>query len=204
MKKITASLLLILAIALTACGVTATNTSINATNSSTASLSGLQLAVGILKLENTEKEVTVEQAPELLMLWQVYADLSQSDTAAQAEVDALVAQTQETLTMDQLQAIRAMQITEQDATVLTQGSTVTSVSQTKNNSTTTSQSGGNPAGGPPDGGGMPLDFGGSAGTTTSTNRTSNAQAGKSLASSASIPSALVEMLIQSLKQKVAA
>ena len=204
MKHIAASILMIFAIALTACGAVSANSSINATNSSTASLSGLQLAVGILKLENTEKEVTAEQAPELLMLWQVYADLSQSDTAAQAEVDALVTQTQEALTADQLQAIRDMQITQRDATALTQGSTVTSVSQTQSNSTTTSQSGGNPAGGPPNGGGIPLDFGGVAGTTTSTNRISNAQTSQSLASSANIPSELVEMLLQSLKQKVAA
>jgi len=200
-KRIATSILMILAIALTACGAAPASTSTSSTNSSKTALTELQLAVGILKLESTEKEVTKEQAPELLMIWQVYADLNQSDTAVQTEIEALAEQVQETLTADQIQAIRDMQITQRDAAAFTQGSTVTSVSQTSSNTTT--QGGGMPAGGPPDGGGIPSDFGGGAGATTSTNKTSNAQAGSDLASSASVPSALVEMLIQSLQQKVA-
>jgi len=200
MKRITASILMIFAIALTACGTSPTSTSTISKNSSNTALTELQLAVGILKLESTEKEVTAEQAPELLMIWQVYADLSQSDTAAQEEIDALAEQVQETLTADQIQAIRDMQITQQDAAALTQGSTVTSVSQTSSNTTT--QAAGMPAGGPPDGGGIPSDFGGGAGATTSTNKTSNAQTNSSLKSSVGVPSALVEILIQALQKKI--
>ena len=200
MKRITASILMIFAIALIACSASPTSTSTSSKNSSNTALTELQLAVGILKLESTEKEVTAEQAPELLMIWQVYADLSQSDTAAQEEIDALAGQVQETLTADQIQAIRDMQITQRDAAALAQGSILASVSQTRSNTTT--QAGGMPAGGPPDGGGIPSDFGGGAGTTTSTNKTSNAQTSSSLKSSVGVPSALVEILIQALQKKI--
>ncbi len=79
-----------------------------------------QLAVGTLKLEDTELAVTPEQAAELLPLWQAYQSLSASDTAATVEIEALVAQIQETMTAEQTQSIEAMQLTNQQMMELMQ------------------------------------------------------------------------------------
>jgi len=201
MKRITLSILMILAVVLTACGSAVTSTSTSSTQSSNSSPTELQLAVGILKLESTSNRVTAAQAPELLMLWQVYAGLSQSDTAAQEEVNAVIEQVQETLTADQLQVITDMQISQQDVTAIMQGSTVTTSSLSSSTNVTV-PSGSMPAGGPPEGGGAPLtggmpgDFGG-VGSTTSMTQAKNVQAG-----SAGVPSALVEAVIQVLRQKI--
>ena len=56
----------------------------------------IQLAVGTLMLEETPQAVTAEQARELLPLWQMLRTLQQSDTAAQAEIEAVLNQIQET------------------------------------------------------------------------------------------------------------
>lgn len=118
MKKII-FLTLILTLLLAACGSKAepaTETSAGAgfdQNSQELPLS-TKLAIGTLKLENTDLDVTSDQAAELLPLWQVYQSLSTSDTSAQEEQDALVEQIQEAMTPDQMQAITDMQLTQQD------------------------------------------------------------------------------------------
>ena len=48
------------------------------------------------------------------LLWQAYRSLSNSQTAAEAEVDALLNQIQSTMTSDQVQAIKAMNLTSTD------------------------------------------------------------------------------------------
>ena len=73
-----------------------------------------QLIVGTLQLEESETAVTREQAAELIPLWKAVRSLSSSDTAAQAELEALTDQVQETMTAEQLQAIAAMQLTQED------------------------------------------------------------------------------------------
>lgn len=70
-----------------------------------------QLIAGSLKLEDTDLAIDVEEAGKLLPLWQAYQSLSNSDTAAQAEIDALVRQIDSTMTPEQLAAIAAMQLT---------------------------------------------------------------------------------------------
>src|SRR6266487_413301 len=206
MKRITFSILMIFTIVLTACSALSTVSTANAELPIET-----QLAIGTLKLEGTEKDVTAEQAQELIILWKVYGELSQSDTAAQAEVDGLIAQIQENMTSEQMQAIAAMQLTRQDVVAAVQGSTVfTSFSQSNSNgNNVTASGGGMPAGGPPaDGGsappdgGMPADMGGAA-PASSTDHTQNAQASSGLEGTAGVPSALVEALIQSLEQKIA-
>jgi hypothetical protein len=72
-----------------------------------------KLAVGILKLEDSDQAVTTEQATELLTLWQAYQALENSDTTAAAELDAVVNQIQGTLTDEQVKAIEAMNLTRQ-------------------------------------------------------------------------------------------
>ena len=69
-----------------------------------------QLALGTLELEGTEDAVTPEQAAALLPLWQAL----QGGVTAQAEVNAVLAQIERTMTPEQLAAIAAMQLTQDD------------------------------------------------------------------------------------------
>ncbi len=73
-----------------------------------------QLALGLLNLEGTANEVTPEQAKTLLPLWQALQGTTRSGAAATAEVDALLSQIEETLTPAQLEAIGALQLTQDD------------------------------------------------------------------------------------------
>jgi len=142
MKKILFTLTMILALALTACGSTAaTDTASNPVsdsgNSSTSS-SGLnedyenalnvqlQLSVGTFKLEESDYAVDADQAAELIPLWQVLNSLTESGTAAQEEIDALVAQIEETMTAEQIQTIAAMQLTREDMGMIMQEYALTS------------------------------------------------------------------------------
>jgi len=73
-----------------------------------------QLALGILNLEGTANEITPAQAKSLLPLWQALRGTALSGAAATAEVDALLSQIEETLTPAQLEAIRALRLTQDD------------------------------------------------------------------------------------------
>jgi len=210
MKKLFIPALIVLAVLLTACGSSATNTPMNATNGEISTAT--QLVLGSLKLEETEYAITAEQATELLPMWQVYAELLSSDTAAQEEIDALTEQIQETMTAEQMQAITDMQLTQQDMFTAMQGATTfTSTSQSSSNVTVPSGSG-MPAGGPPDGGGVPPDMGGGmpsdfggVQSNVSAGGTQNAQTGSGQTRVVSdIPTPLIQMLIESLQQKIAA
>ena len=72
------------------------------------------LALGTLKLEETDQAVAPDQAADLLPLWQVLNSLTNSDTAAQEEIDAIVGQIQDTMTGKQMAAIEAMELTRED------------------------------------------------------------------------------------------
>lgn len=74
----------------------------------------MQLAVGTLMLDGTENEVDAATAEQLVILWKAARSLSESDSAAQAEIDALYKQIEETMTPARMQAISDMQITRQD------------------------------------------------------------------------------------------
>lgn len=69
-----------------------------------------QLALGTFQMEETEHAVTPEQATALLPLWQVL----QGGVTAQAEMDAVLKQIEGTMTQEQLAAIAAMQLTQED------------------------------------------------------------------------------------------
>lgn len=202
MKKFLFSVLLLLTIILTACSSASTGTALNSTS---ADLSiEAQLAVGTLKLAGTDQDITAEQAKNLMLYWQVYQELGESDTAAQAEVDGLVAQIQETMTADQMQAIAAMQITQQDVFTSMQGAT--SISRGRN--TVSLPSGETmPAGGPsadggevPMGSGIPADM--SAGAPASSIEQTNSMSAN--ASLTKVPSALVDTVIQVLQERISA
>jgi hypothetical protein len=70
-----------------------------------------QLMLGTLLLEGTEQAVTPEQAATLLPLWQA---LQGGGVAIQAEIDAVLKQIEGAMTQEQLEAIAAMQLTQDD------------------------------------------------------------------------------------------
>jgi hypothetical protein len=69
-----------------------------------------QLVLGTLRLEETGNAVTPEQAQSLLPLWQSL----QGGVTAQVEVNAVLKQIEKTMTQDQLAAIAAMRLTQED------------------------------------------------------------------------------------------
>jgi uncharacterized protein YceK len=73
-----------------------------------------QLLLGTIELEDTDLEVTREQAAALLTLWQAMNSLTRSGTSAQAEIDALLSQIQSTYSEEQVKAIAAMRLTRVD------------------------------------------------------------------------------------------
>lgn len=202
MKRITLSILIVAGFLLAACGTSATGTPLASTNNEIPVET--RLAVGTLKLDGTAEAITAEQAKELLILWKTYRQLGQSDTAAQAEVDGLVAQIQDTMTAEQVQAITAMQITQQDISTSTQGVTVVSNSSGSDTSNASSSGGMQAGGPPPDGGGAPAGGGmspemGGGTSMTGTGQVQSAQAGSQSLTKA--PSELVEAVIEALQQK---
>jgi hypothetical protein len=101
------------------------------TNATDAVPAELQLLLGTFKLEGSDLAVTTAQAATLLPLWQQLQNLSQSSSPAagqgitattvpttsstsdtQSQVDGLVQQIQAGMTTDQIQAINAMQFTQ--------------------------------------------------------------------------------------------
>jgi hypothetical protein len=83
-----------------------------------------QLALGTLRLEETDQPVTEAQADELLLLWQTLRSTMDSGTSAQAEVDALLAQIEGTMSGEQLAAIGAMRLTQDDMQVWAQSNSL--------------------------------------------------------------------------------
>jgi len=80
-----------------------------------------QLALGTLRLEDDPYvSVTPEQATQLLPLWQALLNLTGSGTSATAEVNALLAQIEGEMTAEQIEAIKAMQLTRADIQTLAQ------------------------------------------------------------------------------------
>jgi hypothetical protein len=71
---------------------------------------GNQLALGTLKLEETEHAVTSEQAKTLLTLWQAL----QGGVTAEGEISAVLKGIEGTMTDEQLAAIAEMQLTQED------------------------------------------------------------------------------------------
>lgn len=79
-----------------------------------------QLTLGTLKLEDTDLAVDSEQAAELLILWQAVLSLSTSDITAEGEIEAVVNQILDTMSSEQLEAIAAMELTQEGIFELTQ------------------------------------------------------------------------------------
>jgi hypothetical protein len=80
----------------------------------------MQLAIGTFKLDKTNSAVTAEEAAQLLPLWQGLRSLSSDQTAATEEVQGLIQQIQETMTPEQVQAIKDMNLTFQEVNQVAQ------------------------------------------------------------------------------------
>jgi hypothetical protein len=78
------------------------------------------LLIGTFKLEETPQVVTPEQAAQLLTLWKAVRSLAESDTTSDVEMEALTRQIEAAMTAEQLQAIEAMGLTQEDVTDLMQ------------------------------------------------------------------------------------
>lgn len=224
MKKISLMILTIFILILTACSGTSNtspstsgqSTDIAATELPTVS----KLVVGSFKLEDTDLAITSEQAIELLPVWQVYQEVSTSDTAAQAEIDALIEQAQETLTSKQMDAINAMNLTQQDVFTIMQERGIQFGGDQNIDRGSGSQNGDIPSGGfqggegfpgggggfpggaPPDGGGFPGgDFGGEAPQGLSEDQIATAQASRPAGGGNTVPPMLINALIELLKSR---
>lgn len=79
-----------------------------------------KLILGTFKLEETDWAVTPEQASILLPLWKALHSLSQSDTAAEEELIALIEQIQESMTPEQIKAIDNMALSAEDVSAVMQ------------------------------------------------------------------------------------
>lgn len=71
-----------------------------------------QLALGTVELEDSDLAIDETQAIKLLPLWDAYQSLSQSDTTADIELEAVIKQLSGSMTAEQIAAISAMQLTE--------------------------------------------------------------------------------------------
>lgn len=122
MKKISFYLLtIILVLILAACGSVTSDTNPNTgENRNTADGRTFeipletQLMLGTVKLDETAYAIDSEQAADLLPLWKALRSLSGSDTTAQAEVEAVFNQIQDTMTTDQIDTIEDMDLTMAD------------------------------------------------------------------------------------------
>jgi len=118
MKKTILSLFsLVLLVFLAACGSQSAENDAAASTAETtqrATPPSMQLMLGTVKLDETEYAIDAAQAAELLPLWKALRSINESETAAQLEVDALIAQIEDTMTPEQISAIEAMGLTMQD------------------------------------------------------------------------------------------
>lgn len=73
-----------------------------------------QLAFGIIKLAGTSESISPEQAQTLIPLWQGLISLSGDSTTASEELLAIQDQITQTLTVEQLEAIAELEITNAD------------------------------------------------------------------------------------------
>lgn len=220
MNRSTLLILLIFTLLMTACGANTPNATGPASgvsgNPTGRELSpSVQVAIGTLKLDETENAVTAEQAQELLPLWETLQVLSESDTAAQQEKDALVEQIQETMTAEQRQAITDMNLTREDMLSILQEQGLATgggpAGGQNDNFTGGNQNGGGgfgpgglPGGGFPQGGfpGGGPGGGGGQGAGLSPDQIATLQASRQQTGGALIPSGLINALIDYLQEKV--
>jgi len=108
--------LILVILVLTACGTENQESSAQAASDGglrEMSLS-MKLMLGTFKLDETDYPIDAVQAGQLLPLWKAIRSLTESETTAREEVDAVVNQIEDNMTQVQLQAIEDMQLSFQD------------------------------------------------------------------------------------------
>jgi hypothetical protein len=213
MKKIMYAFILIsLIFPLAACSTSAASTA--SAPSDSLSQEG-QLLLGTLKLDSTDVAVNVDQAAVLLPLWETLQSMAVSGTSAAAEVDALVAQIQASMTSEQMAAITTMNLASTDLAAAVAEYKASSAATTSGNSSSaglpqmTTGSGGPMAA--PAGGNPPTDMGvGPMSANGSTSGMDIAQAASTPSSGAQsstntvqIPANLIGALVQQLQKTIA-
>jgi len=159
------SLLGIAAFALAGCANQASTATGATAQPENASLSpATRLALGTLQLDSAGQEIPATQASELLTLWQAYQALSNSETTAQEELDALLDQIQAAMTTEQMHAIDQMELTSDTLTEALLASMPEPIQPSSDTQATdqNSANAGPGAGRPPDGGMAPDGAGGMA------------------------------------------
>jgi hypothetical protein len=227
MNRPTLLMLLIFTLIMTACGASAPNPAAPNAGGPSSGISddpaagelspSIQVAIGTLRLDETENAVTAEQAQELLPLWQTMQVLSENDTAAQQEIDALAEQIQETMSAEQRQAITDMNLTREDMMSVLQEQGLASggvpAGGPNSNATGGNQNGdggfgpgGFPGGAPPQGefpGGGPGGQGG-PGSGLTPDQIATAQASRQSTGESLVPPMLIDALIEYLQEKTGA
>ena len=74
----------------------------------------LLLSLGTLELANTDVSINAEQASQVIFLWQALNNMTQSGNSAEEEVAALLNQIEGLMTPEQITAINAMQLSQED------------------------------------------------------------------------------------------
>lgn len=224
MKKITLTIFVFLILTLSACGISNAANPVSGPQSDPAPGAlpeATQLIIGTLKLEDTNQSVTAEQAAELLPLWQTMLVLSESDTAAQQETEALITQIQETMTAEQRQAITDMNLTREDMMSIMQEQGLAMGGGPAGGQNTNPQGGdpngggfgpgGFPDGAPPQGGfpgggpgGGGPGGGGGQGSDLTPDQIATAQASRQQGGGSLVPPILINAVIEYLQEKVGA
>jgi len=129
MKKI--SVIMVVLVLLTACGtetagvntvedngVETGNVELRTDFADNALSPALQLAVGSLLLEETDLAIDADLAGSLVPYWKLYVSLTESDTTAPQELDALINEIQSLMTQDQVSYIAGLELIQEDLMTL--------------------------------------------------------------------------------------
>jgi hypothetical protein len=211
MKKIMLSFTLFtLLLALVACG--GTSNAEDTTNASTSLSLQEELLIGTFKLEDTSLAVSSDQASQLISLWETMQSLTTSGTAATEEINAVVTQIKSTMTSQQINAINAMGLTQQDlTTVMTENGLTSNSSAASSTPDTSSIQGpmgdtsagaGNPGAGIPGGAADPSSTGSGQSLSQVQVTSSQTDSSQSQGSSSQVSTSLLSALIELLQKKV--
>lgn len=166
-----------------------------ATADSSTSAAASKLALGTLDLEGTEEAVDASQAARLLPLWQLLDQLETSGFAAPAEIKAVIDEIESEMATPQLEAIKAMDLSEAEVAKASAGTSGLLSAGTSTASSQASAAANAMLAGEA-GGGIPFDSGGPMGGSV--------QQGGSASTSSSLASqpSLIKQVIQLLQKKV--
>lgn len=164
-----------------------------------------QLAIGTIKLEETQYKIDKAQAAELLILWKTLRVLNESTSASVEEINATIRQIEKTMKPEQIKAIAAMQLNSRDIAIGngfdgskdTPSPSVQATRQALRQSR--SNGGGGPGGGfggPPPGG-----FGGGMGGMMRGPQTTQAAGTKSTTMDTGLDANMINMVIGFLQTK---